>query len=194
MTPLGLIVIANCLLVNPATSFMAIPKTISHKVTPSLPLPFISNHGRHTTTHIQLSSAPGDDENNELVTGSEEMQAKLKELESKYPTSESAYIAASKARAEEGRRKMLEEAAREEAAAEERRRKREEGAAAQQNVGPGDLSSYVGFEDDGFEASAGNDGAMAPLMSEGVDDEEEEEAPSLIIPGEEDTDSGGLLL
>ena len=185
MTSLGLIVIANYLLVNPAASFITIPTAPTHKVIPFLPLPF--------NTHTRLSSTPGDDdESNELVTGSDEMQAKLQELQTKYPTSEAAYIAASRARAEEGRRKLMEQTAREEAAAEERRRRREEGE-VQGNVGPGDLSSYVGFADDGFESSAGNDGTMAPLMSDMVE-EEEEEGPSLIIPGQDDTDSGGLLL
>ena len=139
------------------------------------------------TTNTALSSSEPYDggEEPELILG-DNVQKAIEGM-----GSESGYLAAAKKRNEEARRKALEEAAREE----EERAPREPSSA---NYGPGDLSSFQGFANDGFEASAGNDSLggwdLGNQGSQGEEGEEEEE-PSLFLFGDEDADSEtGLIL
>ena len=103
------------------------------------------------------------------------------------PTSKASYLSASKKILEEARKKAQEI---ELLVSEETEAGVEEISTT--NYGPGNLSPFRGFADDGFDANEGNDGEMAPVMSS---IEQVEEEPSLLIFGNEsDGEEPKLLL
>ena len=106
------------------------------------------------------------------------------------------YLQAARARNnEEARLRLLEQERLEEEEAERKRRARKENG-NESNFGPGDLSTFKGFIDDGFEASQGSDeeGAWGEIrQNEETSDENE---PKLFLFGDEDgsdNDSGLIL-
>jgi len=122
------------------------------------------------------------------------MGSKLEELKTKYPTSENAYLAAARERSMSAKEKYLAQMEAEERAAKERRAKKAaEAEEAKTDYGPGDLSEFQGFGDDGFEASEGNDqtGGWGDVAA--AEEEEEEEGPGLFIPGADEGEMGLLL-
>lgn len=131
-----------------------------------------------------------EDEGDKLILGAEIGQA-LNDI-----GSEAGYLDAARKRNEEGKAKLLEQVRLEEEEA-ERKRKEREAKGAEGNYGPGDLSDFKGFADDGFEASEGNDsegGWTKPPEPE--EEAEGEEEPKLFLFGDEDgdADAGGLIL
>jgi hypothetical protein len=106
--------------------------------------------------------------------------------------SQAGYLDYAKKRNEEAKAKMVEQVRLEEEET-ERKRREKEAKGNEGNFGPGDLSSFVGFENDGFEASEGNDKAGGWGEAEEEKEEEaEEDAPALFLFGDDDdSDSGG---
>jgi hypothetical protein len=150
----------------------------------------ISTIQRNNIDTIQLNSSPNDDnEENELIIGG--MSDALQKL-----GAEGGYLAAAKARNEEAKAKMMEQVRKEEEEAEAYRQAKKESGTAD-NFGPGDLSDFKGFADDGFENSVGNDdtGGWGEVKEAGAEEEEEEE-PKLFLFGDDDntSDAGGLIL
>eukprot|EP00565_Helicotheca_tamesis_P000533 CAMPEP_0185726678 /NCGR_PEP_ID=MMETSP1171-20130828/2575_1 /TAXON_ID=374046 /ORGANISM="Helicotheca tamensis, Strain CCMP826" /LENGTH=199 /DNA_ID=CAMNT_0028395073 /DNA_START=148 /DNA_END=747 /DNA_ORIENTATION=+ len=143
----------------------------------------------------QEEAGGGEEENPSLLLG-EDVASKLEQLKDKYPTNENAYLAAARQRSVDAKAKYLAEVEAEDRAAEEkRRRKAAEAESVQTDYGPGDLSQYQDYSDDGFENSEGNDesGGWGELN----EPQQEEEEPSLFIPGGGDDDAtggSGLLL
>ncbi len=142
-------------------------------------------------TSSSLFSTPEDEEPTELILGSE-MSNALQGI-----GSEAGYLDYAKKRNEEAKARLMEDMRREE---EETARKRAEMEAKgnAENYGPGDLSNFVGFENDGFEASAGNDetGGWGEVKEEEEEPPSEEE-PKLFLFGDEDdgaTGGSGLIL
>ena len=110
--------------------------------------------------------------------------------------SEAGYLDAARKRNEAAKAKMLEDIRLEEEAAERKRREREE-RGNEGNFGPGDMSAYVDFTNDGFEESGGNDETGGWEVNEQPSNEVEEEEPKLFLFGDDDAgnDSGsGLIL
>lgn len=124
--------------------------------------------------------------------------------------SEAGYLDLARKRNEEGKAKMMEQIRLEEEETERKRQRwkqeQESGEGNAGDYGPGDLSGYVGFKDDGFEQSAGNDGTggWGDLNSgenaedEGGDGEGDggEDEPKLFLFGDDDgaSSNGGLIL
>mmetsp|Transcript_24108 Transcript_24108/g.29688 ORF Transcript_24108/g.29688 Transcript_24108/m.29688 type:complete len:189 (+) Transcript_24108:98-664(+) len=109
--------------------------------------------------------------------------------------SEAGYLAAARKRNEEAKAKLQEEVRKEEEETEAKRRAKES-LGVEDNYGPGDLSGFVGFKNDGFEASAGNDetGGWGQLKNPGEGDGDDEE-PKLLLFGDDDaTSDSGLIL
>jgi hypothetical protein len=77
--------------------------------------------------------------------------------------SEQGYLAAAKKRAEEYARKRSQQVDHENEVVKPKHEK-----AASNNYGPGELSAWRGFANDGFEASAGNDGEDGWEVKEGI--------------------------
>ena len=121
-----------------------------------------------------------------LILG-DEAQAALNNLSSKLPTSEAGYLEAARRRAEEARRqKELGQQQEEEEFVRE---------SSESNFGPGDLSNFQGFRNDGFENSVGNDQTGGwDISTTNTETEEtgETEEPSLYLFGDEN--EGELLL
>ena len=129
--------------------------------------------------------------------------------------SEAGYLDLARKRNEEGKAKMMEQIRLEEEETERKRQwkkqQQESGEGNAGDYGPGDLSGYVGFKDDGFVRSAGNDGTggWGDLDSgenaegEGGDGgdggeggEGDEDEPKLFLFGDDDGagSNGGLIL
>lgn len=111
--------------------------------------------------------------------------------------SEAGYLDAARKRNEEGKAKLMEQVRLEEEEA-ERKRKEREAKGSEGNYGPGDMSEFKGFADDGFEASEGNDseGGWTKPPEPEEEAEGDGEEPKLFLFGDEDgdTDAGGLIL
>ena len=111
--------------------------------------------------------------------------------------SEAGYLDAARKRNEEGKVKLMEQVRLEEEEAERKRKEREE-KGAEGNDGPGDLSDFKGFADDGFEANEGNDSEGGWRKPEEPEEEAEgdDDEPKLFLFGDEDgdADAGGLIL
>ncbi len=123
-----------------------------------------------------------------LILG-DEAQAALNHLSSKLPTSEAGYLEAARRRAEEARRQM------ELGQQEEEEQQQFVRESSESNFGPGDLSNFQGFRNDGFENSAGNDqfgGWDMSASNAETEATEEAEEPSLYLFGDEN--EGELLL
>ena len=109
------------------------------------------------------------------------------------------YLQAARARNnEEARLKMLEQERLEQEEAERKRQARSQGN-GESNFGPGDLSDFKGFADDGFEASLGNDKELAWGKLQGQNEEnteDDEEENKLFLFGDDDgsSDGSGLIL
>ncbi len=150
------------------------------------------DHGYRQRTLQELNSSNDDnsDEPEGLILG-KEISEGLQTL-----GSEAGYLAAARKRNEEAKAKLMEQVRKEEEEAEAlRQKKKEEGV--QDNYGPGDMSGWKGFKDDGFEASEGNDdtGGWGEIATAGGEGEEEEE-PKLFLFGDDDnaSDGSGLIL
>jgi hypothetical protein len=115
--------------------------------------------------------------------------------------SEDGYLGVAKKRNEEAKAKLMEQVRQEEEAAEQKRKERE-ARGNEGNYGPGDLSSFNGFENDGFEASEGNDGTGGWGEVEEEENQETEveadadadDGPKLFLFGDDNADAGGLIL
>lgn len=114
--------------------------------------------------------------------------------------SEAGYLDFARKRNEAAKSKMKEQVRLEEEEAERKRQEKLQRGAGHANYGPGDLSTFTGFANDGFEASAGNDqvgGWSQEAIRIEEDNEEKQEEPKLFLFGDDgniSTDSGGLLL
>jgi hypothetical protein len=115
--------------------------------------------------------------------------------------SEAGYLEAARKRNEEAKAKLREQVRLEEEEAERKRQEKLQRGTSESNYGPGDLSNFKGFENDGFEASAGNDQvggwSQEAIRAEEDNTEDKEEEPKLFLFGDDEglsTDSGGLLL
>lgn len=157
--------------------------TINDAFTVTSPIPLSSS----------LSSSNEDEAEPSLIIGSDMSEA-IQGL-----GSEAGYLDYSKKRNEEAKLKMLEQVRLEEEEAERKRQAREnntDGGSA--NYGPGDLSGFVGFKDDGFENSEGNDSTGGwGEVREGEAEGTEEEEPKLFLFGDDDdtgASAGGLIL
>ncbi len=151
-----------------------------------------NHHPKNTKIQINQSSNDNQEEEQELILGSSLTDA-LQGI-----GSEAGYLAAAKRRSEEGKARLAEQVRKEEEEAEALRRKKME-AGVEDNYGPGDLSGWKGFADDGFEASAGNDdtGGWGELKAKSADEEsgDGEEEPKLFLFGDDDNSAnGGLIL
>mmetsp|Transcript_4891 Transcript_4891/g.7432 ORF Transcript_4891/g.7432 Transcript_4891/m.7432 type:complete len:174 (-) Transcript_4891:276-797(-) len=110
--------------------------------------------------------------------------------------SEAGYLGVAKKRNEEAKAKLMDQVRQEEEAAEQKRKERE-ARGNEGNYGPGDLSSFNGFENDGFEASEGNDvaGGWGEVKEEKSETEADAEAddgePKLFLFGDDDAAGGG---
>ena len=171
----------------------------------------ISNHNVGSSTMQQqnnhhnskLQSTPNESNEEqpqqELVLG-KELSDGLQSI-----GSEAGYLAAAKKRSEEARAKMYEQIRLEEERAESIRKDREENGPVN-NAGPGDMSSWQGFADDGFDASAadGQDGGWGEIQVVGADGsisngeaggaDGGEEQKLFLFGDEEDTSGSGLIL
>lgn len=112
---------------------------------------------------------------------------------------EAGYLEAARKRNQEAKLKLLEQIRQEELEAERIRKEMEE-KGNEGNYGPGDLSDYVGFKDDGFEASEGNDdtGGWGNLKKKKEQEEdskdEDKEEPKLFLFGKDaGSDDDGII-
>jgi len=133
-----------------------------------------------------------EDEGDKLILGADVGQA-LNEI-----GNEAGYLDAARKRNEEGKAKLMEQVRLEEEEA-ERKRKEREAKGAEGNYGPGDLSAFKGFGDDGFKASEGNDAEGGWTKPDEPEEDEEgdgDDEPKLFLFGDEDgdADAGGLIL
>lgn len=173
----------------------------------SLAFSILPSHPVRRQSHF-LASSPNphsDDENNPdstpsapappLVIGND-MRKALETI-----ATEAGYLDAAKKRNQEAKLKLMEQIRQEELEAERVRKEMEE-KGNRENYGPGDLSSFVGFKDDGFEASEGNDGQGGWVgvvkTQEAEEKAQEEEEPKLFLFGNENDDdknggSGGII-
>jgi hypothetical protein len=142
------------------------------------------------TPSSNLHSTPQDEEPSGLIIG-EDMSSALQGI-----GSEAGYLDYAKKRNEEAKAKLQEQIRLEEEETERKRREKEE-KGGEGNYGPGDLSEFKGFADDGFEASVGNDetGGWGEV-DEPKEEEAEEDEPKLFLFGDDDAggDNGGLIL
>jgi hypothetical protein len=166
-----------------ASSFSIIP----HKATKS------SGNFRSyfINTELRANSDDGDEEPN-LILG-DDVQKSIQGL-----GQDNAYLQAARARNNDAARlKLLEEERLEQEEAERKRQARSEGG-GESNFGPGDLSDFQGFADDGFEASVGNDDELAWGKTQGQNEENGEDAdePKLFLFDDEGgaSDGSGLIL
>jgi hypothetical protein len=170
-------VIASISLYNPITAFTVSPSIVSCSDAPN---------------HLScLYSSPQDGDQNQSII--------IEGLSSL--GSEAGYLEAARKRNEEAKAKLREQVRLEEEEAERKRQEKLQRGAGESNYGPGDLSNFKGFENDGFEASAGNDqeGGWSKEAIRAEEDaiEEKQEEPKLFLFGDDEglsTDSGGLLL
>lgn len=147
------------------------------------------NRGK-TINQIQLNSS--NDENNEepqeLILG-DAITDNLKTL-----GSEEGWLAAAKKRNVDEKAKMMEKVRKEEEEAEAKRQAKEH-PGAKHNFGPEDMSTYVGFVNDGFEESEADNPDRAWGQTDGGEEEAKEEEPKLLLFGEDDeSSSSGLIL
>jgi hypothetical protein len=168
-------------------------------------LAFLNNVGLNSAFHISSSSiiqqrhtmissqqlysqAEEEEETPQLIIGADVRGA----IQNLGTDGAGGYLDAAKRRNEEAKAKMMEQVRLEEEEAEAKRQAMKE-RKGEDNYGPGDLSSFVGFKDDGFEASEGNDeeGGWGPTPEEDGGDDGEEEEPSLLLFGDGDDASGG---
>ncbi len=142
----------------------------------------------------QLYSTNEDEQPQELILG-KELSDGLQSI-----ASEEGYLAAARQRNEEAKAKLMEQLRKEEEEAEARRRDIEVNGDPN-NGGPGDMSSWQGFQNDGFEESdmvdqSGGWGDVQ-VAGDGQDGgvEENGEEPKLFLFGDEENSSGsGLIL
>ena len=156
--------------------------------------------GRQRRCYVGVALAADESGDGEptLYTGSD-AEAKLEEPMSMYPADEADYLAASRKRNEEAKRKLLEETAREEAEAEERAKAKLEEGPTESNYGPGDLSGLSNImtsDDSDWKGSIGQDdsGLLGLETTEG--DVGEGGEPTLFIPSGDgsDGDDSQLIL
>mmetsp|Transcript_4270 Transcript_4270/g.6250 ORF Transcript_4270/g.6250 Transcript_4270/m.6250 type:complete len:197 (+) Transcript_4270:191-781(+) len=139
----------------------------------------------------ELHSSNNDDsttdepEEEQLILGSK-MSESLQKL-----GTEAGYLEAARKRNIDAKAKYMEQIRKEEEEAEAiRRAKKETGVSG--NFGPGDMTGWSGFKDDGFEDSEENDesggwGEIKSAEGEG----EGGDGPTLFVPGSDDAASGG---
>ena len=131
------------------------------------------------------SSSNESDDSQGLIIGSD-MSNALQKL-----GSEGGYLDAARKRNEEAKAKLMEQVRKEEEEAEALRKAKME-SGVEDNYGPGGLSSWKGFKDDGFEESEGNDDSGGwGQLKEVESGEGEEEEPKLFLFGDDDDTSGG---
>lgn len=160
---------------------------------------------------LQNEPSPAEEGEKEVDTGLLLGDEVLKNIQAL--GTDNGYLEAAKIRNAEGKKKLLEQAAREEREAAERLKKREEAAAAaaaaaeagddyaEGNAGPGDMSTFAGFADDGYEASeesseGWNTGEIAvPDENAAGNDAASKEEPSLLLfDDNKDGEEGKLIL
>jgi hypothetical protein len=128
-----------------------------------------------------------DEEPKKLILG-EEIQKRINEMKSKYPTSEDAYLDAARKRTEEYQKKkelgLLDDEADSSVLP--------KGGESSVNFGPESLNTYTGFPDEGWEASLKNNG-MASLIG-GKEESDVQETPSLLIIDSKSTDGDEKFL
>ena len=146
------------------------------------------------TTFLSSEEADnGDNDEPKLYVG-ENVQKAIEAL-----SSQSGIMEASRKRNDMARLKVQEEARREEEENRERMKRLEEGGDGngdEKNYGPGDMSSFKGFANDGFVASAGNDDQLKWSESN-KKAAIEEEPSSLFLYGDDDLDGesgSGLII
>lgn len=105
---------------------------------------------------------------------------------------EAGYLEAARKRNQEAKLKLMQQIEQEEMEA-ERYRKEVEERGSEGNFGPQDMSTFVGFKEDGFEESEGNDdmGGWSELkkqQGEEQQQEEEKEEPKLFLFGKDGGD------
>mmetsp|Transcript_8817 Transcript_8817/g.12531 ORF Transcript_8817/g.12531 Transcript_8817/m.12531 type:complete len:238 (-) Transcript_8817:281-994(-) len=127
------------------------------------------------------------DENveSQLILG-ENMQKALSGI----GASETSILDASRKRNEEAKLKFLEEQRREEYEAQQRASQKENSEA---NFGPGDMSGFQGFADDGFESSTADGAGEGWEIQNSNEEQVEEEEPQLFLFDQNDT-GGDLIL
>jgi hypothetical protein len=137
----------------------------------------------NTALYATEESSSSDDDS--LIIGSEISNA-LQGL-----GSEAGYLGVAKKRNAEAKAQLMEQVRQEEEEAERKRQEREN-KGNEGNYGPGDLSSFQGFENDGYEESEGNDenGGWGEVKEDAPETEEEEE-PKLFLFGDDDADTSG---
>lgn len=137
----------------------------------------------NTALYATEESSSSDDDS--LIIGSEISNA-LQGL-----GSEAGYLGVAKKRNAEAKAQLMEQVRQEEEEAERKRQEREN-KGNEGNYGPGDLSSFQGFENDGYEESEGNDenGGWGEVK-EDAPETEEEEVPKLFLFGDDDADTSG---
>ena len=127
-----------------------------------------------------LHSSPQDGDQNESVL--------IKGLSSL--GSEAGYLEAARKRNEEAKAKLREQVRLEEEEAERKRQEKQQRGGSESNYGPGDLSNFQGFQNDGFEASAGNDQvggwSKEAIRVEEDTTEEKQEEPKLFLFGDDE--------
>lgn len=140
------------------------------------------------------------EDNNEpkkLILG-EEIQKKIMEIKSKYPTTEAAYLEAAKNRAVEYQKKkelgLIEDG--DEVLSSEALL---QGSDTSVNFGPEDLSNFKGFTDEGWEASLKQNDMASLISGEEATigkEKEENEAPKLLIFDSlpSDNEDGDIIL
>jgi hypothetical protein len=141
------------------------------------------------------------EDNNEpkkLILG-EEIQKKIMEIKSKYPTTEAAYLEAAKNRAMEYQKKKELGLIGDEEEASSSSEALLQGSDTSVNFGPEDLSNFKGFTDEGWEASL-KQNDMATLLAgdatKGEQKAEKSETPTLLLFDSlpSDNDDGDRLL
>jgi len=159
----------------------------------------IQIRNRNQQTHFTfLQATPTNDENsNQQQQGQDDVDTSLiigKEIGQALQkiATEDGYLEAARKRNQEAKLKLIQQIQQEEIEAERIRKEMEE-RGNEGNYGPGDLSNFVGFRDDGFEASEGNDdlGGWSDLKKKGEEvNEEEKEEPKLFLFGNDNDDDG----
>lgn len=128
-----------------------------------------------------------EEEPKKLILG-EEIQKRISEMKSKYPTSEDAYLEAARKRTEEYQHKkelgLLDD--------EPDSSLLPKSSESSVNFGPESLNTYTGFPDEGWEASLKNND-MASLIG-GKKESDVQETPSLLIIDSKSTDGDEKIL
>lgn len=161
-------------------------------------IPNTKNSIKHQQQSVLYSTPNDDDQPQELIIG-KNLSEGLQSI-----GSETGYLAAAKKRNEEAKAKLLEQIRLEEEEAERIRKDRELNGNVN-NCGPGDMSTWVGFKNDGFEESEGEDGSAwgerSDIQIAGQEGQQQQggddggETQSLWLGGDEDTTTGsGLIL